>query len=158
MPQPRLSLEWKCRRCPWGSVENVEQIVARLRSIGMLARETPDDATLMELAKAASDRLPCPECQQTGLTFEVALDDDPDVWGDPIPCELCGELIPAERLEVFPSSKVCARCQAKLDRGEQAGPLEYCPRCGSPMTLRLSRGSGITRYQWVCSLGTQCRR
>ena len=79
------------------------------------------------------------------------LDDDPDVCGDPIPCESCGATIPSERLEVFPESKVCARCQAKFDRGEQAGPLEYCPRlpCGTRRPVRRARGSDVrVRRRW----------
>lgn len=92
------------------------------------------------------------------MSVEHAPDDDVELWGDPNPCEVCGKMIPAERLAVFPDSKVCAACQGKLDRGESVGNVEYCPRCGSPMTLRPTRGAGIMRYQMVCSQGSQCRR
>jgi hypothetical protein len=139
-------------------VENRDAVLARLRSIGMVTRDVPDDATLTELARVAAKKLSCPGCEGVGLLVEHAPDDDAELWGDPIPCEVCGKMIPAERLAVFPDSKVCTLCQGKLDRGESVGKTEYCPRCGSPMTLRASRGSGITRYQLVCSLGSQCRR
>lgn len=153
-----LHVEWTCRACRWGIVEHRDQAIARLRSIGMLARDVPDDATLLELARVAAGRLPCAECGATGLNVERARDDDAELWGDPLPCECCGAMIPAERLAIFPDSKVCAACQAKLDRGEAAGGVEYCPRCGAPMVVRASRGSGITRYQQVCSRGARCRR
>lgn len=153
-----FSVEWTCRACRWGIVENRDQILARLRSIGMLSRDAPDEATIWELARVASGRLTCPQCGAAGLGIERTQDDDAELWGDPIPCEFCAAMIPAERLAVFPNSKVCAKCQAKLDRGETAGGVDYCPRCGAPMVVRATRGDGITRYQQVCSQGARCRR
>lgn len=151
-------IEWTCRACHWAVVENRDQAVARLRSIGMLTRDVPDEETLWELARVAAARLPCSGCATMGLRIERVPEDDPELWGDPIPCELCGAMIPAERLAVFPDSKVCAACQAKLDRGETAGGVEYCPRCGAPLVLKATRGAGVTRYQQICSQGCRPRR
>lgn len=153
-----LSIEWRCRVCRWGIVENRELVVARLRTIGMLTRDTPEEATLLELLPVAAARLPCSSCGAVGLRAELAPDDDPELWGDPIPCELCGGMIPAERLAIFPGSKVCAGCQGKLDRGESAGGVEYCPRCGAPLVLKPTHGGGVTRYQQICSQGCRPRR
>ena len=139
-------------------VENRELVLARMRSIGMLTRDVPDEETLVELARVGAAKLTCPGCGAIGLKVERAPDDDAELWGDPIPCEFCGAMIPAERLAIYPDRKTCAKCQAKLDRGESAGGVDYCPRCGAPMVVRATRGGGITRYQQVCSLGSRCGR
>lgn len=31
-------------------------------------------------------------------------------------CEVCGEIIPAERLEAIPDAKLCVYCQADLEK------------------------------------------
>lgn len=152
-----LSLEWKCGKCRWAAVENHEEILARLRAISMATRDVPDVETLAELARVAAHKLRCPSCGGQGLNVGVPPEDDDEFWGDPLPCEACGVMIPAERLAVFPQSKLCAKCQAKQDRGEAIGETEYCPRCGAPMVMRAVR-AGVTRYQLVCSLGTRCGR
>lgn len=152
-----LSVEWHCTHCRWGVVERRAYVIARLRALGMLTRDEPDDTTLWELARAGAPRLKCPDCRGVGLRLELARD-DAESWGDPVPCEACGAMIPRERLEVLPDSRLCASCQGKLDRGATAGPSEYCPRCGAPMLVRPSRGAGITRYAAVCSQGARCGR
>lgn len=39
----------------------------------------------------------------------------------------------------------------------RAAAPDYCPRCGGPMELRLSRSGGITRYVLVCAANPPCR-
>ncbi len=78
------------------------------------------------------------------------LEADDEAWGMARKCELCSGVIPAERIEIFPDTRLCVACQQRDERGEIAGAAEYCARCGSIMTLRQSRGTGITRYEMVC--------
>ena len=156
--KPLMNIEWRCANCRWGAVDARAQVIARLRTLGMLARDEPDDDTLWELIRVSAARLKCPACDAAGLLFERARDDDAELWGDPIPCEGCGAIIPAERLEVYPNCELCAACQNKLERGSAVGPSDYCPRCGAPMVVRPSRGGGITRYVAICSQGPRCGR
>jgi hypothetical protein len=78
------------------------------------------------------------------------VDEDEDAWGDVRSCERCGATIPAERLEVFPDTRLCVACQQRRDGGADEGEPEYCPRCGSIMRLQLSRKSGISRCVMRC--------
>ena len=116
----------------------------------MVRRGTaPEPDLLGELFRTAAPRFACPECGTVGLTAGDAEDDDEEDWGMARKCEDCGRPIASERLEVFPDTRLCVLCQAKDDRGEAAGQEDYCPRCGSVMTLRQSR-RGVTRYVMIC--------
>jgi predicted RNA-binding Zn-ribbon protein involved in translation (DUF1610 family) len=109
---------------------------------------------LLQLASAARLRLLCPVCGSGGLDFEPEAGDD---WDTPAKaCAACGAAIPAERLELFPDSDLCAACQQRVDRGQSPDQHDdYCPRCGARMTLRPRRGSGIAGYEMICP---SCRR
>ena len=62
-----------------------------------------------------------------------------------------------ERLELLPDTTFCAACQRKAERGETTTETEYCPKCGAPMAVRLSRAAGLTRYVLVCTAQPPCR-
>jgi hypothetical protein len=144
-----------CAHCRWQSICGPVQMLDWLRSVRMVRRDAQPEAELLgELFRAAGRRLVCPHCRTVGLTVaEAELENDED-WQMARACERCRRPIPFERLEVFPDTRLCVDCQAKADRGEPEGSDEYCPRCGSVMTLRQSR-RGVTRYEMVCP---QCRR
>jgi predicted RNA-binding Zn-ribbon protein involved in translation (DUF1610 family) len=128
-----------------------------LRGVRMARRDTePDVALLAELMRSAGPRLTCPTCEATGLAVGPAEPERDEDWQMARACESCGRPIARERLEVFPQTRLCVECQGKADRGERGGAQEvdYCPKCGSVMTLRQSR-RGVTRYEMVCP---QCRR
>jgi predicted RNA-binding Zn-ribbon protein involved in translation (DUF1610 family) len=121
----------------------------------MLKREDQRDvAYLLQLAKAARERLLCSACGGGGLSVELAPDDE---WERPAkPCAACGTAIPVERLELFPDSELCAACQQRVDRGQTPDQHDdYCPRCGTRMTVRQRRGSGVAGYEMICPT---CRR
>ncbi len=42
-------------------------------------------------------------------------------------CEICGQAIDPERLEVMPHTTTCIKCQAKLERRPRRGPLTVAP-------------------------------
>jgi len=149
--------ELVCRSCgartPFGLVE----MDRMLRGLKLLRPEAkPDPEIVVELIKAARPRLTCPYCSSQGLALESAAPEEDEDWGMARPCQTCGKPIPAERLEVFPDTRLCMACQSADERGESAGAeLEYCPRCGTPMQLRKSTRPGITRYEMHCPT---CRR
>lgn len=117
-----------------------------------LIKQTSDiDADLLtELFRTSADRFACPQCGNVGLVASPSEPLDDEAWGEARKCESCSAAIPTERLEVFPDTRLCVVCQNRDDRGEQMGPAEYCPRCGSIMELAQSRGTGITRYVLTC--------
>ena len=122
----------------------------RLRQVGKLRRAAePEEAVLAELFIAASGSFGCDTCGHTGLTPLPAADEDAD-WGGQRACESCGKPIPAERVELLPSVKICVTCQSQSESGQDQAEPEFCPRCGAIMKLRQSRAGGITRYVTTC--------
>ena len=150
-----------CRNCGAGQICGLFEIADLLRSRGMLRREAePDAATVLMLLEGSIDQLRCPQCDAEGLAVDESFAADRDDWDEwaidaaaPVVrvCEGCGQKIPPERLELFPTAKRCATCESSQKDEEH---VEYCPRCGNIMTYRAS-GSGVTRYQFYCSA---CRR
>ena len=133
-------------------------MLARLRAAGMLRREKEPSAELVaELLSTATGRFICSECGGLGLTvapLEDEFDDEP--WGQTErQCTSCAQVIPAERVELFPDVTLCVKCQRIDEAGGPADTPDYCPKCGAVMTTRLHSGSGITRYQITCP---QCGR
>jgi len=136
-----------CPSCDWQAVCDSTELHRRLQVAGMLKRETdPEWEYLLELFSSLAARLSCDNCSHAGLVCEEAVIDDEDGWPEARQCEVCKEVIPLERLEVFPEAKRCAACQ---DSGNQ-NEAEYCDFCGAIMEVRQS-SSGITRYKMVCS-------
>ena len=130
-------------------------MMQRLRRAKTLRREGQPDAELVfELFRSAGGKLACDRCLATGLIVELpdqdALDWNEASWDQTRPCEVCGQPIAAERIELFPDALRCTKCQASQERGQTDEVLEYCPKCGSIMTLRTSERGGITRYQLRC--------
>jgi predicted RNA-binding Zn-ribbon protein involved in translation (DUF1610 family) len=109
----------------------------------------PEAELLAELFRAAAVRFVCRKCGAVGLSVSEADEGDDEAWGMARKCEGCGRPIARERLDVFPETRLCVECQRKIDAGETLAPAEYCPRCGSVMTLRASR-RGVTRYVMAC--------
>src|SRR4051794_10663159 len=134
-----MILALRCRHCGRRDEFTLPQLLARLRELGFLRRHAePSDELTIELAQSAIDDGRwgrCDSCGQSGLGLASSSDeaDDPTIWGDARHCERCGAIIPAERLEVFPDSKNCPRCQKQMETGPGPSDHEYCPHCGSIM-------------------------
>jgi hypothetical protein len=155
-----FSYELTCRRCGWRTVCGVDDAIARLRLIGLLRRERePDEDFVAALFVEAAPRMTCPICKEKSLSASpIELSDENDEWQAAVLCDVCREPIPAERLEAVPNTKRCANCQglAESDKLVEAEP-DYCPHCGALVEIRVSRGSGITRYKRVCTGSPPCR-
>ncbi|WP_146570950.1 TraR/DksA C4-type zinc finger protein [Botrimarina hoheduenensis] len=119
----------------------------------------PDPAIVGELLREAAPRMTCPSCKSIGLTAKSAAaeDEELDDWQAAILCEACRKPIPTERLEALPSVKRCATCQKRAEAGHTDDEPDFCPRCGALMELRVSRGSGLTRYRLFCTGVPACR-
>lgn len=152
-----LSATLRCPDCGWQTTAGSVDVQQRLRAIGLLRRAPdPPDDLVEELLKQNLNRLRCDHCGSVGLKLGEAIEDAGD-WEQVIACEVCRKPIPPERLEVFPDSKRCTACQQQADEGVDHAPPDFCPKCGSLVELRQSRGSGITRYKRFCTGDPPCR-
>jgi predicted RNA-binding Zn-ribbon protein involved in translation (DUF1610 family) len=143
-------MELRCRQCSWSSVCGVEAMVEWLRRHGRLKRaEQPQAAFVEELFLATADRFACPECGAVGLVAGPPREED-ECWEIGRACQVCGQPIPAERLEAVPDTQVCARCKVDEEAGKTHEQPEYCPRCGAILQVQPTRGAGISRYRMVC--------
>ena len=156
-----MALSIRCQSCRRRSDLSPAELLARLRELGFLRREgEPSPELAIELAQSAiaDGRWGiCPDCGSNGwgaATPAVDEADDAALWGDARHCQQCGAVIPAERLEIFPNSTHCARCQQQGERPGAADEVEYCPRCGSIMQLKASASPGAT-YRMHCP---SCRK
>lgn len=154
MEPSREYLELQCD-CGWRESLGVRQITGWLRKLGKLrpGRE-PEEEILYELFRAAVPQLACPQCGGRTLQRVAASRDE---WSDEPLCESCRRPIPAERRQAIPGTRRCAACQGNEEAGRLPAEVEYCPRCGSPLALRLSRRAGLARYVMVCTAHPPCR-
>lgn len=155
-----LSRELSCSGCGWRTVCGSADIASKLRLVGLLRRDPdPDDDILAALLPEAAGRMTCPGCKRIGLVAnEVDPTADDDDWQAAVLCERCRKPIDPERLEVFPDSRRCVPCQSKAESGEpEDDEPDFCPRCGSLVELRVSRGGGLTRYRRFCTGQPSCR-
>ena len=154
-----FSFELICRRCHWRTVCGRDDALSRLRLIGLLRREPdPEDSLLAELFTDAAPRMTCPLCKHKSLSATPSDDSDQENWPAAILCEICRAPIPAERLEAIPDARRCAKCQCLAESGAlESSEPEYCPYCGAVVEVRMSRGTGITRYKRVCTGSPPCR-
>lgn len=157
MNGPTAYLELRCPRCSWSELcgtEGMARWLAKARKLRP-GRE-PDAEILAELFRVAAPGLACPACGETGLAAGLPEEDRFD-WPGGRNCEACKKAIPRERLEALPEAVLCAACQRDEELGRGKTEPDYCPRCGSPMELRLSRAGGITRYALACTAQPPCR-
>jgi predicted RNA-binding Zn-ribbon protein involved in translation (DUF1610 family) len=137
-----------CPECDEQAVWGPAQMLEGLQQLGMLRRETrPDPELVVHLAEDAAQRLRCPHCQHPGLQLQPWSDDFDD-FPSRRACEVCGEFIPVERLEIFPNASRCAGCQDKPAPATHDD--DFCPRCGDRLQVRISRGTGVARYHAAC--------
>jgi hypothetical protein len=154
-----FSYELSCIHCRWRTVSGRDDAITRLRAIGLLRRDRePDDELIGVLLVEAAPRMVCPSCGKQSVAAAPSELESDDEWQAAVLCEICRSPIPPERLEAIAETKRCAACQGKAEAGKlvEAEP-EFCPACGSLVELRLSRGTGITRYKRFCTGQPPCR-
>ena len=156
----------RCNSCSYRTVAGRDDLVARLRLVGQLRRDKdPNDGIVEALLAEYAPLMTCPTCKAIGLKATDAddadLDDewsDDDDWQAAVLCEICRQAIDPERLEFLPDTKRCTECQHKSETGTLPDDdPEFCPRCGALVELRVSRGSGLTRYKRFCTGGCSLR-
>lgn len=153
-----FSCQLICSNCGWQTTCGLDDAVARLRIIGQLRRDKePDEAMVAELLVDSAPRMTCPLCKERRLSAHFSDDEDASDWQAAVFCEICRQPIDAERIEAIPGAKRCAGCQGKAEAGQLAEQPDYCPHCGALIEIRVSRGSGITRYKRVCTGNPPCR-
>ncbi len=151
MALPHYSVYLHCPSCDKVEFCNAERLVVRLRSHNMLRRNAePDEGLLRILVAESSKNFECSECGRCPL--EVSAEDpfDDGAWGDPVKCQICGETIPKERIEIFPKTRLCTKCQVSDEKGEIEEEPDYCPRCGDIMRMKQRTTGGIAGYRLVC--------
>lgn len=157
MPADGLHMDLSCPHCSWALECNEAEILRRVTDAGLVKRNSQlTSPEVRELTLAFASRLVCPTCGHAGL-HAVDSPDPEDSWPTAARCEICGQPIPPERLEVFPNARTCVACQRADDAGQAPRETEYCPQCGAPMALRKTQGTGITRYKLVCTAVPPCR-
>jgi len=153
-----FSRELNCPTCGWRTVCGLADAITRLRLVGHLRRESePEAALVAELLTDAAPLMTCPGCKSRGLRISSAELETDTEWQAVVLCEICRKPIPTERLEYLPETRRCVACQGLAETGKLADEPEYCPKCGSLVELRVSRGAGITRYKRFCTSNPPCR-
>ena len=152
--EPLFQLQ--CEACTWQAVCGPLEIEKHLRSAGHLRRaERPAIELVRELLAGVAPQLLCPECGTAGLRMVPYQDEDD--WATARRCEICRQPIPPERLEALPAAMRCLSCQQAEEQGRATSDVEYCPRCGAILELRVSRRGGLTRYKLFCTGQPPCR-
>ena len=154
-----FSYQLTCTNCGWQTVCGRDDAAARLRLIGLFRREPdPEEEVVAALLVEAAPRMTCPLCKEKKLFAQPTSDVAADDWQAAVLCEVCRAPIDPERLEAIPNTTRCAACQGKSEAGQLAEiEPDYCPNCGAVVEIRVSRGSGITRYKRVCTGDPPCR-
>jgi Zn finger protein HypA/HybF involved in hydrogenase expression len=154
-----FSYELTCANCGWRTICGRDDAVTRLRLVGVFRRDTdPDEDSVVALLVDAAPRMTCPLCKERKLTARPSDAEDNDDWLAAVLCEICREPIDPERVDAIPGVKRCAACQGKSEAGTLSDfEPDYCPNCGALVEVRVSRGSGITRYKRVCTGEPPCR-
>lgn len=150
---------WEVRcRCGRCDLYPPEKIVDYLRKRGKIrVGKTPDPDVMQEVFRTTVEQGPCPGCGGASLRASLSAEAEGE-WQQVRVCAGCGKPIPPERLEASPGAVLCVRCQSREEQGLSAETPEFCPRCGAPLTVRVSRSStGGPRYVMTCTAYPPCR-
>ena len=151
-------VELSCASCDWSETCDPPAVARWLNFANRLRRDhLPELEIMHEILRGGAVALGGPGCGATGLAMRQVCDADFD-WPEARRCGSCGKRIDVERIAVVPDTKLCVACQQSGERGETPpDEVEFCPRCGAAMELRLARGAGIARYVMQCTAHPPCR-
>ena len=154
-----LSVQLECQDCGWWKLCGEAEVVRRLRPLGHFRRSAaPPEEIVREVLATDGHALACDRCKHKSLRVTPDPEQtEGDGWEQVVVCELCREPIPPERLEFKPNSRRCVACQDAADRGKSFVEPDFCPKCGSLLEIRVSRGGGPTRYKLFCTGHPPCR-
>jgi len=157
MPAPARYLDLRCPECRWRENCGPAEIVRWLTAARKLRpNRVPELEILYELFYAAAPALRCPQCTHVGLAVSNSLD-EAHAWPGIPGCAACGKPIPRERLAVQPDARLCTACQRLREEGRPREEQQFCPRCGSPLEVRVITEGRRTRYVLACSARPPCR-
>lgn len=155
MPPPARYLELRCPGCLWRETCGPAEMVKWLRKAGKVREgQSMEPKILYEVFRGGAGQFTCPKCGRTGLTVSNAV--EAGEWADAPTCVKCGRPIDKERLEVLPTTRVCAACQRDTERGIPKPDRDFCPRCGAPLEVRAIPEGHRTRYVMACSANPPC--
>ncbi len=142
----------QCCACENVEFADTHALAARLRKLGMFRRDAdPPSELVKEMVSRMADAFSCSTCQNVGLTVTDKDPFDDEDWGQGRKCESCRALIPPERLEIFPDTRLCMACKSADESGAtDEGEADYCPRCGDIRHLRQRGGTGVAGYKMFC--------
>ena len=142
----------RCPFCNHRTVCDKLQLAQRLRSMGMLKRDSsPNWKFVLALLESVADTMACEECLKPGLIISLLDTGDDEDWGQARKCLGCNTPIAPERLEIFPNTELCPACQTREENGEAVGTdIDYCSKCGDILTVKRAPGSGVARYVVRC--------
>ncbi len=160
--EPKVfSYEITCSNCGWRTVCGLNDAIVRLRLAGHFRRERePDEETVAVLLVESTPLMTCPLCKEKrrsrGLRLNRTLMMVPTI-GKRQCCAIfvASRSIRSEWRRYLGRSG--AACQGKAESGQLTEEPDYCPNCGALIEVRVSRGSGITRYRRVCTGEPPCR-
>jgi hypothetical protein len=156
MPKRLKSLELHCPACSWRQLCGPQGVAAWLRKVHKIRPgRLPEPEILYALLDGVVGQLTCPKCGAVGLSASPAAEDLAG-WPEPRRCVSCAKPIPPERLEAIPNVTRCAACQQEAEQGRVKPELDYCPRCGAPMEVRVAQSGGRTRYVMACTATPPC--
>ena len=115
----RYVLQFRCPGCDSIRPMIQEGVLHWLRDHGRLVREEkPSNELLFEMARLQAQSKRCEECDHFGLLVEEPEELRDEDWGGQRLCESCRVPLDPDRLEVFPDTTVCAKCQSAEERGD----------------------------------------
>ncbi len=158
MPERFPAHQLRCPDCGHTQPSDLTGMLQRLHAQGQLRRDKdPSPDLVLELFRLALPQINCGSCGSVGQVLEERDEFDSEDWPEVRCCQACKQPIPAERLELYPNSHRCAACQQLEEQGGDSNndEPEFCPHCGSLLSLRTRRSGGITRYVMYCA---GCRR
>jgi len=156
VPNSIRYLDLRCPDCLWRETCGPGEVAGWLVKIRKLRpNRVPELDILYELFHAGAGQFTCPRCGRTGLEVSNALDDEHSWPGTPT-CVACGKAIEPERVRAVPGARLCAACQGQREAGRPVEEKDFCPRCGSPMEVRVIRQGNRTRYVLGCSANPPC--